>query len=102
MGLGSVLNLDAAVRTENISFSLRDIALRLSFNRPGYGTLGEQTSARMGRRKAKPKREEGGVQRCFSNSLTQYMGDFSILRVCKTWETQGSSCIQGIVRKLDA
>lgn len=55
MGPGSVLNLASAVQPENTSFSLRDVD-RLSFNRPGCGTLGEQTSARMGRRKAKTKR----------------------------------------------
>lgn len=63
-GPGSVLNLDSAVQTENISFSLKDMD-RLSFNRPGCGTLGEQTSARMGRGKAKTKREEAGYSAAF-------------------------------------
>lgn len=63
-GPGSVLNLDSAVQTEKISFSLKDMD-RLSFDRPGCGTLGEQTSARMGRGKAKTKREAAGYSAAF-------------------------------------
>lgn len=70
MGPGSVLNRASAVQPENTSFSLRDVD-RLSFNRPGCGTLGEQTSARMGRRKAKTKREKAGYGAAF-------LSDFSV------------------------
>lgn len=72
MGLGSALNLDLAAQTENLSFSLRDMD-KLSFNRPGCGTSGEQTSAN--RRKLK-RRQESGYSADFPIVSQKYMGDF--------------------------
>ena len=71
VGPGSVPNLDSAVQTGNRSFSVRGTE-RQSFSGAGCGTLGGQASAGW---VSKNKVGRGGVQRCFSNGLTRYVGD---------------------------